>query len=67
MLHIHLSSGAGTVGQIAADIPSGLCLTPPQQIKLKNLDRKLDGPNIRSERLLLAGINPDSLAVQPIA
>jgi hypothetical protein len=34
MLHSHhLSSGAGTVGQIAADVPSGLGLTPPQDIK----------------------------------
>jgi hypothetical protein len=29
----HLSSGAGTVGQIVADVPSGLSLTPPQEIK----------------------------------
>jgi hypothetical protein len=29
----HLSSGAGTVGQLVADVPSGLSLTPPQEIK----------------------------------
>jgi hypothetical protein len=27
------SSGAGTIGQILADVPSGLSLTPPQEIK----------------------------------
>jgi hypothetical protein len=32
LLHIHhLSSGAGTMGQIVADVPSGLSLTPPQE------------------------------------
>jgi hypothetical protein len=29
MLRTHLSSGAGTVGQLVADVPSGLSLTPP--------------------------------------
>jgi hypothetical protein len=30
LLHIHhLSSGAGTIGQLVADVPSGLSLTPP--------------------------------------
>jgi hypothetical protein len=33
MLHTRLSSGADTVGQIVADVPSGLSLTPPQEIK----------------------------------
>jgi hypothetical protein len=33
LLHTHLSSGAGTIGQIVADVPSGLSLTPPQEIK----------------------------------
>jgi hypothetical protein len=28
-LHTYLSSGAGTVGQIEADVPCGLSLTPP--------------------------------------
>jgi hypothetical protein len=32
MLHTHLSSGAGTIGQTVADVPSGLSLTPPQEI-----------------------------------
>jgi hypothetical protein len=30
-LHHHLSSGAGTIGQTVADVPSGLSLTPPQE------------------------------------
>jgi hypothetical protein len=29
--HHHLSSGAGTIGQIVADVPSGLSPTPPQE------------------------------------
>jgi hypothetical protein len=33
LLHIHhLSSGAGTIGQLVADVPSGLSLTPPTKI-----------------------------------
>jgi hypothetical protein len=30
------SSGAGTVGQTVADVPSGLNLTPPEETKKKN-------------------------------
>jgi hypothetical protein len=37
VLHTHhhhlLSSGAGTLGQTVADVPSGLSLTPPQEKK----------------------------------
>jgi hypothetical protein len=34
LLHTHnLSSGAGTIGQILADVTSGLSLTPPQETK----------------------------------
>jgi hypothetical protein len=29
--HHHLSSGAGTIGQIVAAVPSGLSLTQPQE------------------------------------
>jgi hypothetical protein len=32
MLHTHLSSGAGTIGPLVADVPSGLSLIPPQEI-----------------------------------
>jgi hypothetical protein len=31
----HLTSGAGTIGQIVADVPSGLSLTQHQEIKKK--------------------------------
>jgi hypothetical protein len=31
--HHHLASGAGTIGQTMADVPSGLSLTPPQETK----------------------------------
>jgi hypothetical protein len=32
LLHTHhLSSGGGTIGQLVADVPSGLSLTPPQE------------------------------------
>jgi hypothetical protein len=38
LLHTHyLSSGAGTIGQLVADVPSGLSLTPPQETKIKSL------------------------------
>jgi hypothetical protein len=32
----HLSSGAGAIGQLVADVPSGLDLTPHQETKKKN-------------------------------
>jgi hypothetical protein len=32
LLHTHhLSSGAGKIGQLVADVPSGLSLTPPKE------------------------------------
>jgi hypothetical protein len=38
LLHIHhLSSGAGTVCQLVADVPSGLSLTPSQETKKTKL------------------------------
>jgi hypothetical protein len=33
MIHTHLSFGAGTIGQLVADVPSGLSLAPPHEIK----------------------------------
>jgi hypothetical protein len=37
LLHTHhLSTGAGTIGQLVADVPSGLSLTPPQETKRTN-------------------------------
>jgi hypothetical protein len=41
--HHHLSSGAGTIGQLVADVPSGLHLTPPQETKTKT---KADYENV---------------------
>jgi hypothetical protein len=35
LLHIHhLSSGTSTIGQLVADVPSGLSLTPREKITL---------------------------------
>jgi hypothetical protein len=39
MLHIHLSYGAGTIGQLVADVPSGLSLTPVQETKKNMVSR----------------------------
>jgi hypothetical protein len=33
--HHHLSHGAGKIGQLVADVPSGLSLTPHQETKKK--------------------------------
>jgi hypothetical protein len=43
MLHTQhpLSSGAGTIGQTVANVPSGLSLTPPQETKKKIKNKKL--------------------------
>jgi hypothetical protein len=35
MLHAHLSSGAGAIGQLEVSVPSGLSLTPVHEIKNK--------------------------------
>jgi hypothetical protein len=34
-IHYHLSSGAGTICYIVADVPSGLSLTPPRRLSKK--------------------------------
>jgi hypothetical protein len=31
ILHTHLSPEAGTIGQLVADVPGGLSLTPPHE------------------------------------
>jgi hypothetical protein len=42
LLHTqHLSSGAGTIGQLLTDVPSGLSLTPPQETKKTNKKQQL--------------------------
>jgi hypothetical protein len=33
MLHTHLTSGAGTIGQLVINVPSGLGLNPPHENK----------------------------------
>jgi hypothetical protein len=35
MIHTHLSSGAGTIGQLVAGVPRGVSLAPPDGIKKK--------------------------------
>jgi hypothetical protein len=35
LLHIHLSSEAGTIGQLGTDVPSGHSLAPPDERKKK--------------------------------
>jgi hypothetical protein len=36
-IHHHLSSGAGAIGQLLAEVPSGLSLTPPEETKKKTV------------------------------
>jgi hypothetical protein len=48
--HHHLSSGAGTIDQFVADVPSGLSLTPPQETKKEEvifLDELQQGPILK--------------------
>jgi hypothetical protein len=40
MLHTNLSSGAGIVGQLVTDVPSGLSLTLPHETKKKKKKKK---------------------------
>jgi hypothetical protein len=41
LLHTHhLSSGAGRIGQILTDVPSGFSLTPPEDTKKKKNDEE---------------------------
>jgi hypothetical protein len=63
-IHHHLSSGDGTIGQLVADVPSGLSLTPPQETTKKKakptLFRKAI-PQSLSDVLRLKGIlNPST-------
>jgi hypothetical protein len=37
ILHIHLSSGAGTIGQLVAVVPDGFSLTSPHDTKKERL------------------------------
>jgi hypothetical protein len=44
--HQHLSSGAGTTGQIVANVPSGLSLTPSQKTKKEKIHYTYTHSNI---------------------
>jgi hypothetical protein len=47
LLHTHhLPSGAGTAGQIVADVPSGLSLAPPQDTKKRKKNLLALGPQL---------------------
>jgi hypothetical protein len=50
--HRHISSGAGTMGQLVADVPSGLSLPLPKEAKRK---KKLLNLNCSSSYLYLGG------------
>jgi hypothetical protein len=55
LLHTHhLSSGAGTIGQIEADVLSGLSLTPPQETKMVGGGGLRSGDDLRAT----VGSNP---------
>jgi hypothetical protein len=52
LLHTrHVPSGAGTIGQLVADVPSGLSLTSPQETK-KNYNVTLNSQMYVSATLL---------------
>jgi hypothetical protein len=43
LLHTHnLSPGASTIGQLVADVPSGLSLTPPQVNKKETINSMIE-------------------------
>jgi hypothetical protein len=56
LLHTHhLSSGAGTIDQLVADVPSGLSLTPPQEIKKKKVIQNFTAGQLITNTILFAG------------
>jgi hypothetical protein len=50
--HHHLSSGAGTIGQLVADVPSGLSLTPSHETKKKLIKKAHTTTTAAGSRLL---------------
>jgi hypothetical protein len=54
-IHHHLPPGAGTIDQLVAYIPSGLSLTPSQEIKTKNLLYRAIGLILDSIHRLVCG------------
>jgi hypothetical protein len=49
----HLSSEAGTIDQLIADVPSGLSHTPPHPKKLKKSKIRVDERKLLNERYVL--------------
>jgi hypothetical protein len=47
MPHTRLSSGAGTIGQSAADVPNAFYLTPSQEIKKEQRQQTRNKPQLR--------------------
>jgi hypothetical protein len=63
LLHIrHLSSGAGTIGQLVADVPSGLSLTPPQETKKKkkNFPVKIHSVAAPTKYMIITSLFPNA-------
>jgi hypothetical protein len=54
MLYTHLASGAGTIGQLVADVRSGLSLTPPQETKEKTTVKLRIFPNATVSNTILS-------------
>jgi hypothetical protein len=65
-IHHHLSSGVGTMGQLVADVPRGLSLTPPHETKKKTKVTILKPDEFRP-RLTSSLIKPIALACPPYA
>jgi hypothetical protein len=47
LLHTHLPSGAGTIGQLVADVPSGFSVIPSKETKKKNTLRMFENRVLR--------------------
>jgi hypothetical protein len=64
MLHTHLSSGAGAIGQLVADIPIQLGLTPPHPTEQSKLWTERSGFDFSLKSVLTgSGAHPTSYAV----
>jgi hypothetical protein len=50
-IHYHVPSGAGTISQLVADVPSGLSLTPPQETKKKKKCEAVDWIRMARRRI----------------
>jgi hypothetical protein len=61
-VHTHLSTGAGTIGQLVAGIPCGLSLAQPHETK-KNLIKK-EAIREKLKRIAMLKINDIILALR---